>query len=41
MSQSYELIQEITSGGRPDADIVRPSAFMPFVIESDVRRERG
>ena len=41
MSQSYELIQEITSGGRPDADIVRPSAIMPFVIESDGRRERG
>ena len=41
MSQSYELIQEITSGKRPDADIVRPSAIMPFVIESDGRRERG
>ena len=41
MSQSYELVQEITSGGRPDADIVRPSAIMPFVIESDGRRERG
>ena len=41
MSQSYELIQEITSGGRPDADIVRPSAIIPFVIESDGRRERG
>jgi len=41
MSQSYELIQEITSGKRPDAGIVRPSAIMPFVIESDGRRERG
>ncbi len=41
MSQSFELIQEITSGKRPDADIVRPSAIMPFVIESDGRRERG
>ncbi len=41
MSQSYDLIQEITSGKRPDADIVRPSAIMPFVIESDGRRERG
>ena len=41
MSQSYELIQEIPSGKRPDADIVRPSAIMPFVIESDGRRERG
>ncbi len=41
MSQSYDLIQDITSGKRPDADIVRPSAIMPFVIESDGRRERG
>ena len=41
MDSSYELIQEITSGKRPDADIVRPSAIMPFVIESDGRRERG
>ena len=41
MSQSYELIQEITSGKRPDAERVRPSAIMPFVIESDGRRERG
>jgi ATP-dependent Clp protease protease subunit len=41
MSQSYELIQEITSGKRPDAELVRPSAIMPFVIESDGRRERG
>lgn len=41
MSQSYDLIQEIASGKRPDADIVRPSAIMPFVIESDGRRERG
>ena len=41
MSQSFDLIQDITSGKRPDADIVRPSAIMPFVIESDGRRERG
>ena len=41
MSQSYDLIQDIVSGSRPDADIVRPSAIMPFVIESDGRRERG
>ena len=41
MSQSYDLIQDIVSGRRPDADIVRPSAIMPFVIESDGRRERG
>jgi len=41
MSQSYDLIQEIISGKRPDAELVRPSAIMPFVIESDGRRERG
>ena len=41
MSQSFDLIQDITSGKRPDADIVRPSAIMPFVIESDGRRERA
>jgi len=41
MSQSYDLIQEIIAGKRPDADVVRPSAIMPFVIESDGRRERG
>jgi len=41
MSQSYDLIQEIIGGKRPDADIVRPEAIMPFVIESDGRRERG
>ena len=41
MSQSYELIQDIVSGKRPDAELVRPSAIMPFVIESDGRRERG
>jgi ATP-dependent Clp protease, protease subunit len=41
MSDSHDLIQEIISGKRPDADLVRPSAIMPFVIESDGRRERG
>ena len=41
MSGSHDLIQEIISGKRPDADLVRPSAIMPFVIESDGRRERG
>ncbi len=41
MTSSYELIGEITSGKRPDAELVRPSAIMPMVIESDGRRERG
>jgi ATP-dependent Clp protease protease subunit len=41
MSHSYELIQDIVSGQRPEAELVRPSAIMPFVIESDGRRERG
>jgi ATP-dependent Clp protease protease subunit len=41
MSQSYDLIQDIIGGRRPDADLVRPQAIMPFVIESDGRRERG
>jgi ATP-dependent Clp protease protease subunit len=41
MSQSYDLIQDIIGGKRPDADLVRPQAIMPFVIESDGRRERG
>ena len=41
MSSSYDLIQEIIAGKRPDADLVRPSAIMPFVIESDGRRERA
>ena len=41
MSSSYELVQEIIGGKRPDAELVRPSAIMPFVIESDGRRERG
>lgn len=41
MSQSYDLIQELVAGKRPDADLVRPSDIMPFVIESDGRRERG
>jgi ATP-dependent Clp protease protease subunit len=38
---SYDLIQDIVAGKRPDADIARPSDIMPFVIESDGRRERG
>lgn len=41
MSQSYDLIQDIVAGKRPRADITRPSDIMPFVIESDGRRERG
>ena len=41
MSSSYELVQEIIGGKRPDAELVRPQAIMPFVIESDGRRERG
>jgi ATP-dependent Clp protease protease subunit len=50
-SSSFELIREITWGGKPDAervpverllaDVERPSAIMPFVIESDGRRERA
>jgi ATP-dependent Clp protease protease subunit len=49
---SFELLREITWGGRPDADRVsvdalwaevgeRPANIMPFVIESDGRRERA
>jgi ATP-dependent Clp protease protease subunit len=41
MSSSYDLIQELIAGKRPDADLVRPSDVMPFVIESDGRRERA
>lgn len=41
MSQSYDLIQEIIAGKKPDAELIRPSAIMPFVIESDGRRERA
>ena len=41
VTSSYELIGEIISGKRPDAELVRPSAIMPMVIESDGRRERG
>lgn len=50
-STSFELIRDITSGRRPDADRVsldavldgadRPANIMPFVIESDGRRERA
>jgi ATP-dependent Clp protease, protease subunit len=41
MGTSFELMREIVSGKRPDADLVRPEAIMPFVIESDGRRERA
>jgi ATP-dependent Clp protease protease subunit len=41
MSSSYDLVQEIIGGKRPDAELVRPQAIMPYVIESDGRRERG
>ena len=41
MSQTDDLIQELVWGKQPDADIVRPQAIMPFVIESDGRRERA
>ena len=41
MSSSYDLIQDIIAGKKPDAELVRPSDIMPFVIESDGRRERG
>ncbi|MEJ5221829.1 MAG: ATP-dependent Clp protease proteolytic subunit [Tepidiforma sp.] len=41
MSSSYDLIQELVAGKRPDADLVRPEDIMPFVIESDGRRERA
>jgi ATP-dependent Clp protease protease subunit len=41
LTSSYELIQELVSGKRPDAELVRPSDIMPFVIESDGRRERA
>jgi ATP-dependent Clp protease protease subunit len=34
-------MREIISGRRPDAELVRPEAIMPFVIESDGRRERA
>ncbi len=41
MSQSFELISDLVAGEKPDAALVRPSAIMPFVIESDGRRERA
>ncbi|MBI5949826.1 MAG: ATP-dependent Clp protease proteolytic subunit [Chloroflexi bacterium] len=41
MSSSFDLIQDIIAGKRPDAELVRPSDIMPFVIESDGRRERA
>jgi ATP-dependent Clp protease protease subunit len=41
MSDSYDLIGEIVGGKRPDASLVRPADIMPFVIESDGRRERA
>ena len=50
-STSYELIQDIVAGRRPDAgrvdparllaEVERPQAIKPFVIESDGRRERA
>jgi len=41
VSQSFDLIQELVAGKKPDADLVRPQDIMPFVIESDGRRERA
>jgi ATP-dependent Clp protease protease subunit len=41
MSQAHDLMKELMAGKKPDADIVRPSNIMPFVIESDGRRERA
>ncbi len=41
MSSSFDLVQDIIAGKRPDAELVRPSDIMPFVIESDGRRERA
>ena len=41
MSNSYDLISELIGGKRPDADLVRPTDIMPFVIENDGRRERA
>ena len=38
---SYDLIQDLVGGKRPVAELVRPSDIMPFVIESDGRRERA
>jgi ATP-dependent Clp protease protease subunit len=40
-TSSYDLMQDIIAGKRPDAELVRPQAIMPFVIESDGRRERA
>ncbi len=51
-SSSFELVREIAWGGKPDAERMsveqlmaeagpRPSNIMPFVIESDGRRERA
>jgi ATP-dependent Clp protease protease subunit len=41
MSSSYDLIQDLVAGKRPDAELVRPTDIMPFVIENDGRRERA
>ena len=41
VTDSYNLLQELVAGRRPEAELVRPSAIMPFVIESDGRRERA
>jgi ATP-dependent Clp protease protease subunit len=40
MASSFDLIREI-AGGRAAAELVPPSDIMPFVIESDGRRERA
>lgn len=41
MSQAIDLMHELMAGKRPDAEVVRPENIMPFVIESDGRRERA
>jgi ATP-dependent Clp protease protease subunit len=41
VTDSYQLVQDIISGKRPHAELVPPSDIMPFVIESDGRRERA
>jgi ATP-dependent Clp protease, protease subunit len=41
MSQAEDLMREVIAGKRPDAELVRPTDIMPFVIESDGRRERA
>jgi ATP-dependent Clp protease protease subunit len=41
VSTSFDLIQDIVGGRQPQSGLVRPSDVMPFVIESDGRRERA